>query len=1191
MDHTVYERKNTDLGSTSMTKSGGFSIKKRHRKLGALIGLAALAVPFAANLGTLGDAIHAVTGPQNVYESELLNVKLKTSQDKTKTTWDLEFDRSETSVSEQTVKFKLDLDKAGLKDAEIKQDDKALDMREGIVSAVLKSQSTHLILTAISTNEDKHDITLPVTELGLYDDKNGENKLPVDNRSVDLTMAFEKVAEIAKESSSSETVTEAVAKEEEKSEDKQGEKTHRVVPNPNQNKGYIPLGTPDPAATLRTSLSTQTQVQLALIDPTVRTTPDPDTKKTDGENFQIWSSDANNTAYNPDNDSTRDNTKSINIYQKFDVADMKIDGDVSENTTAAANVRQYYHNQYNLTSSDDNNQSAYTIEFTDDSVMQNASFEVFYDNVGHYVDIYGVSHQMGAVMTISRIKPTGDLHQHLGNMRFIDLPNNIYSGLLYHGIDSLDIQVEFYESNEGTFSKLLNLDGSQSRFTFASLNNFGYGDSNSWTGTDATNWNVNATGISTSTFAESVVPLTANHGIDTTELGKGQVVGPSSNPDKENSAMKLDTVNNKWYSTAHGNYNWSTVTIASGNWEDNLANSTTFQMGSVSYSATGTAGMFRLYTGTGNTWQTLTCANNQPLQLNAPRKLVTRDNLATTAYASYTEALSQLNSTENAAATQKIINDARTAFVNEWGNKAYTTDFYIQRENAVTKALTDNNVAYGNMYDKDLAITATTLSDGEPYFTYDYWVMQPTYKVPGTSLVKPQSLVISDILPKEVLLEDVKLADTANTSSSVRLFDTAGNLLVQGTDYNVLIEPNSDDTQQTVVVTLTEAGIAKIDFNGANIALDLDVRIAAHVTDDGVRHDQENIANVTTTVTEKAGGINTNEVKTHLVPHGSVSLEIVKYDDKGNKLNNAEFTLTRVQDPIGWDGDKFNGWENIEPVPMTLREGTGVGSNFAWDGLKIGKYVLKETDTPGGYQSQGDVTFYVNGKLDANKDEILEYIEGDDDYSVKVVNDWTSNDAKTEWSGNIINPQNDVNIELYKIDSDKQPLDGAGFTMYEYVNGAAVASTKQDFTDVYAKTGATADIGKFVLPENVFLDYGKIYVIQESTHPSGYAMIGDIYFQVVPKNEYSSYTDVPGTAPTGDVAILQVTSGGAPIQWLETKPDSSNVFTGKYNVQNDAKLIFPRVGGTGIQAYIGAGVIIMLIAGGAAWYIKRRQNQ
>lgn len=518
----------------------------------------------------------------------------------------------------------------------------------------------------------------------------------------------------------------------------------------------------------------------------------------------------------------------------------------------------------------------------------------------------------------------------------------------------------------------------------------------------------------------------------------------------------------------------------------------------------------------------------------------------------------------------------------------------------MTTALTQNKVAYGNLYGKDLAITSTTIgSDGEPYFTYDYWVMQPTYKVPAASLVKPQTLVISDTLPKEVLLEDVNLADSADSSTSVRLFDTKGGLLTQGTtsspaDYSVTVKPSSDGTRQTISVALTEAGIQKIDFNGDNIALDLDVRIAAHVTDDGATHFQLNTANVTTKVTEGAGGINTNEVKTHLIPHGSVSLEIVKYDDKENKLNNAEFTLTRVQEPLMWENGTFNKWEDITPVEMKLRDDTGIGSNFAWDNLKIGKYVLKESTTPGGYQNQGDVTFYVNGTLDEQKDEILDSITGADDYSKGVVAKWTSNVAKTEWSGNIINPQNDVNIELYKIDSDKQPLDGAGFTMYEYVNGAAVASTKQDFTDVYAKTGATADIGKFVLPENVLLDYGKIYVIQESTHPSGYAMIGDIYFQVVPKNEYSSYEDkdVPGPAPTGEVAILQVTSGGAPIQWLKTEPDSStNVFTGKYNVQNDAKSIFPRVGGTGIQAYIGAGLIVMLIAGGAAWYIKRRQNQ
>ena len=51
------------------------------------------------------------------------------------------------------------------------------------------------------------------------------------------------------------------------------------------------------------------------------------------------------------------------------------------------------------------------------------------------------------------------------------------------------------------------------------------------------------------------------------------------------------------------------------------------------------------------------------------------------------------------------------------------------------------------------------------------------------------------------------------------------------------------------------------------------------------------------------------------------------------------------------------------------------------------------------------------------------------------------------------------------------------------------------------------------------------------------------------------------------------------------------IFIGTFEVQNNPKSIFPRVGGTGIQAYIGAGLIVMLIAGGAAWYIKRRQNQ
>ncbi|MDU2151658.1 MAG: hypothetical protein E7E62_00580, partial [Weissella confusa] len=563
-----------------MTKSGGFSIKKRHRKLGALIGLAALAVPFAANLGTLGDTIHAVTGPQNVYESELLNVKLKTSQDKTKTTWDLEFDRSDMSVSEQTVKFKLDLEKAGLKDAEIKQDDKTLDMREGIVDAVLKSQSTHLILTAISTNEDKHDITLPVTELGLYDEKNGENKLPVDNRSVDLTMAFEKVAEIAKESSSSETVTEAVAKEEQ-----QSEKSLRVIDG--SDAGFITKGgATGPIETLDATLSTDDQVQLAVIDSDDRTTPLPG-GATNGNNFQIWSSDATNTTYHKSGDANNGNT-SINIYQKFDASIADIGGSVTNYGPGQA-YRTKYHNQYLTSGTGNNNQAAYNIEFSsniDPTVMQDAKFELFYDNVGYYVDTYGDVHEMGAAVTITNVISVDPSHDKMGSVRYIDLPNNIYSGVMYHGIESLDMEIRFYAVDSSTrkFTSLLDLTDSDSLFTFNSLNNFGAGSSTTWNDTSANSphWNVNQTGISTSIWAETVSPLNKLGGtINQTVWEDGQVVGPGGA--EEGSAMVRDDVNKKWYSTAHGNYDWETTTTVQGNWEDNIDDTDTFPMGSVAY--------------------------------------------------------------------------------------------------------------------------------------------------------------------------------------------------------------------------------------------------------------------------------------------------------------------------------------------------------------------------------------------------------------------------------------------------------------------------------------------------------------------------------------------------------------------------------------------------------------------------------
>lgn len=115
-------------------------------------------------------------------------------------------------------------------------------------------------------------------------------------------------------------------------------------------------------------------------------------------------------------------------------------------------------------------------------------------------------------------------------------------------------------------------------------------------------------------------------------------------------------------------------------------------------------------------------------------------------------------------------------------------------------------------------------------------------------------------------------------------------------------------------------------------------------------------------------------------------------------------------------------------------------------------------------------------------------------------------------------------------------------------------------------------------------------------NPSGYAKAADFYFMAVPSSEASSYTGFP----TGsDVAIMLTNQyGTVNLGWatmstktVEIDEKDETVTVGTFTVDNYAKSIFPRVGGTGIQAYIGAGLIVMLIAGGAAWYIKRRQNQ
>lgn len=1211
MDHTVYERKNTDLGSTSMTKSGGFSIKKRHRKLGALIGLAALAVPFAANLGTLGDAIHAVTGPQNVYESELLNVKLKTSQDKTKTTWDLEFDRSQTSVSEQTVKFKLDLDKAGLKDAEIKQDDKTLDMREGIVSAVLKSQSTHLILTAISTNEDKHDITLPVTELGLYDDNNGENKLPVDNRSVDLTMAFEKVAEIAKESSSSETVTEAVAKE------SSSEKAVKVAPIVDGDDTDIPgfIKGEDPAKTLRDKLTVMSAVesqdlQTVLIQRTVHTTPKDG--KTAPNNFQIWS---NKQYTEHDRVEVGTGEYGIDITKKFDLTTVaKIDGQYTQtaqqndfnNRNQMNKLRGQYHDQFDHTES--TNLSSYNITFVDDAAMSGANFTVVYDRVGQYVDVNGEKHDIGATLSIGNLKPLSADHNRMGAMRFIEIPNNLYSGILYHGIESLDLSVTFYKLEGGAFTEIVNIDDpDKAQMTFASLNNFG---SSGTSGPFV--WENTTTGIDYSQYAEMAAPISGISG--TGEAVVDPELSDKTKMVKESSVQDTSLGQERYYSTGHGVYANNDGTfnnVTADNWKDELG-SDTFENGGIGFHIKDTAYAFRLYTGTGNTWQTITCATVKPLQLDAPRKTVTSDSLGTTTNAQYNQAIADLNKAESDSAVQALIAQRRELFGTyaEWKvkNPSGTYNQYIaNRETFVDvgddededEGIASTGVAYGDMYGKNLGIKKSQNIDGTIYFNYDYWVFQPTYQIGTDSIAKPDELIMTDELEPGVTLRNGAASDIVvfNTNSAVLQGPGPG---ITNPDYTVDITGTGTETdRQKVVVTFTASGLAKLNFNGKDIAWDLNVHVpATNVIQSGKTETWYNTANVKTGVNKNYGGIETNRVNVHLVPLNPESLTINKVDDDGQRIaTGAEFKMERTAVVGGTDDSGNTTFVTVDPAQVVTPDSSGNGQWMYT--LSPGKYRLTETKAPGGYTlGKSPINFTVLNTYNKELDKNVVTMSGDtpdDVAALKNLGKTNPSDVESPWSTDIVNTRVPVKFQLNKVEPDmKTPLEGAAFS---YALQSEVATNPDTaWTPMTVKKGTEGKENLFTIGDDVTLEFNVSYVVREDEAPSGYSKIDNFYFIVVPKNlydtTYANFHEWNDTTldTTKDVSFMRVNAAGQYLGWMN--PDTiNNMLTGNFVVADNAKSIFPRVGGTGIQAYIGAGLIVMLIAGGAAWYIKRRQNQ
>ena len=326
-----------------------------------------------------------------------------------------------------------------------------------------------------------------------------------------------------------------------------------------------------------------------------------------------------------------------------------------------------------------------------------------------------------------------------------------------------------------------------------------------------------------------------------------------------------------------------------------------------------------------------------------------------------------------------------------------------------------------------------------------------------------------------------------------------------------------------------------------------------------------------------------------------------KIDDLGNQVNRATFELKQTY--------KMTGWSNDEPVFEKLDtpvEVTGTssanGSTWTFNDLQIGKYELTETGVPGGYTNDnGVIHFTVTEHLQGDGKTYIHTMSGDSDADKAALIGLQQLDGD-QWTASIKNPRVPTQFKLNKVDSDNDPLAGAKFE-YALQTDAVAYAENPSLPNPWVEMTEGAN-GVHTIAADAKLEFNKTYVVRETKSPDGYAMKDDFYFIVVPQNTYTDpafdYADIlnnlNGTSANTNAPVnfLQVNEGGSYLKWLPAVEDDStdpDTWVGNFVVANDAKSIFPRVGGTGIQAYIGAGLIVMLIAGGAAWYIKRRQNQ
>jgi len=249
------------------------------------------------------------------------------------------------------------------------------------------------------------------------------------------------------------------------------------------------------------------------------------------------------------------------------------------------NVQKYYYYSYHTNKDKDGEtERAYTVGLGSKPNLKDETLLVYYDNVGAYTtsaSIENPDQQMGAIVEISDVEyPSNPL-----GTPFIDFPNNFYSGVVYNGIKSFNIDVTFTTKD---WTKALEFPGPDSDdeynsyFTFGSLNG-NKENEHEWAGTQS------------KTLKGKLAP----------------------------GALVKEHQDEGWYEGIGVGLTQDDPGRDGADWGDYLG-SADYELGAVSFPMVGTTQLFKLRSDSGFTWQSFSSGYVVPLEQPAPQKNVHR---------------------------------------------------------------------------------------------------------------------------------------------------------------------------------------------------------------------------------------------------------------------------------------------------------------------------------------------------------------------------------------------------------------------------------------------------------------------------------------------------------------------------------------------------------------------------------------